>query len=69
LSEQTNTEAELSEFDKQQLAEEARKAQVWATVQERVRNEAEVKRRWNSPGTLDREFVRSQCGFDPGWSG
>jgi hypothetical protein len=62
---------ELTEYQKAELAEREKEARLWAKVQQDEAHKAEVARTWESLGSLTgdagRDFVRRQCGFDPGW--
>jgi hypothetical protein len=63
---ETVAEAEKAEAEKQE-----KQAKAWVRVQQEETDRAQTDRDWKDLGskssTAGRDFIRRQCGFDPGW--
>jgi hypothetical protein len=72
MTEQTTdqTQDQLTDDQKQALAEQDRLARIWAKAQSEETEKAHVAQQWNNLGSMNsqafREFVRRQAGYDPG---
>jgi hypothetical protein len=68
MTEQTT---ELSDEQRAELAQREREAKLWVKVQREENDRAQVDQDWKELGRKNsaegRDFVRRQCGFDPGW--
>ena len=69
---ETEQKTELTDAQKAELATREKEARMWARVTQDEATKAEIDQTWKGLAGVNskdgREFVRKQCGFDPGWA-